>query len=237
MSNNQQQQHPSWNPEMISVEAELQAVERDFYSGKCGAFETADAQQEVASQLNRLKGLENELFSRSKALWDWSNDEQGLWQGAMHRQQQQQSQQQNGGGNQQQQGGSGGAAAGATPSPGAGLNQQQQMTSADQLASLFASRDQALRQVSDTVSQLTSSISICCEVVSQGGVSSSSASAGGNQYNNNNTNTTAYQNRNQQQRGSNQRGNSGAPASRTASGQPSSSANRSSGSKSGNVVG
>ena len=84
----QQQSSATWNPEMISIEAELQAVERDFFSGKCGAFETADAQHEVATQLSRLKGLENELFSRSKALWDWSHEEQGLWQSAMHRQQQ-----------------------------------------------------------------------------------------------------------------------------------------------------
>ena len=155
-NNNQTPASSSWNPGMISIEAELLSVERDFFSGKCGAFETADAQQAVTQQLSSLKNLENQLFAQSRALWDWSAEEQGLWQNAMHRQQQQP---QNGGGG------------GATPSPGmmGNNNQQQQMNGADQLASLFAKRDQSLKQIGDTVNLLTKSISTCCEVVSRGG--------------------------------------------------------------------
>lgn len=165
----------SWNPGMISIEAELQAVERDFFSGKCGAFETADAQQEVAQQLSSLKGLENQLFAQSRALWDWSAEEQGLWQNAMHRQQQQSN------GN-----------SGATPSPGMmgqQHQQQQQMNGADQLALLFAKRDQSLKQICETVNSLTKSISTCCDVVSRGGGGNSNNRDNSKNNSNNNNNT------------------------------------------------
>lgn len=151
---------------MMSVEAELLAVERDFAAGRCGAFEDAGAQQEVAKQLQHLRALESDLFAQSRAIWDWNLEEQALWEQSMHRPQQQQ-QPQAGQMPSTTTAGTPSASVGGGGGVGASSQPHANMNGADQLAMLFGKRDQALRNVSTTVRSMTKAIATCGDVVSR----------------------------------------------------------------------